>query len=137
MTDIIDRTLPEYSLGVPELDYRHDEFIGIVNHLKTADTADFIRLFAALVVHTEKHFHAENKLMQETHFPDLEEHIREHMKVLRDLKSINNMVGRGSIMMARTFISEQLPEWFRLHTTTMDTSLSIHLLQRGKSQERA
>jgi len=124
---VIDNSNNQYQLGVAAMDSTHDEFIQLVNQLGEAGTADFIRLFPAFLAHTEKHFHAEEELMQGSQFPAIEEHRNEHNRVLRDVRAMQAQVARGGISFARAYVIQQVPEWFNLHASTMDSALAAHL----------
>lgn len=127
MKAVIDSQVPEYELGVKDMDSVHMEFIDIVNKLANADKATFKILFAELLSHTETHFLQENNLMQLSDFPALDEHVAEHNRVLRDLRHFNERVQAGSSMLAKAWILDQVPDWFHLHALTMDTALAEHL----------
>lgn len=130
MKTVIEKNSEAYHLGIDNMDRTHDEFVDLVNRLANADTADFIRLFAALVSHTEMHFNLENTLMRESAFAASGEHTAEHTRVLTDLKRLNEQVKRGSVMLSRAFVAENIPEWFALHARTMDAALATHLKTR-------
>jgi hemerythrin len=77
--------------------------------------------------HTESHFNAENKLMESSGFFATKEHQGEHLRVLGELHHFGEKVAAGSISLAKTYIREQMPEWFKLHAATMDSALAAHL----------
>lgn len=117
----------QYLLGIPQMDDTHREFVELTHQLHTADKSLFKPLFAQLLAHTEAHFAAEDALMHESGFPALGEHTGEHRRVLGELSRLNRKVQGNSILMARAYVSEQLPAWFRLHAVTMDSALAAHL----------
>jgi hemerythrin-like metal-binding protein len=109
------------------MDATHAEFAALLNRLgETPDAAAFMAGFAALVAHTERHFAAEDLLMVESRFPALGEHRSEHLRVLGQLRQIDERVQRGRLQMGREYIRE-LPAWFDLHAATMDSALAAHL----------
>ncbi len=116
-----------YVLGVPEMDAVHREFVELVNRLECADRTEFAALFGQLVDHTQTHFDNENALMRSSGFPAIREHMDEHQRVLGELRRINERVQRGSTLMAKAYVREQLPAWFDLHAVTMDSALAAHL----------
>lgn len=122
-----------YLLGLPEMDDTHREFVDLVNRLGEADKASFIPLFDELAKHTEAHFSAEDKLMEDSAFPAIREHRDEHQRVLGELARFGQRVATGSVLMGRAYITQQLPKWFDLHAVTMDSALAAHLkVQSGK-----
>ena len=127
MTYLLPPDDPKYLLDVTQMDNTHKSFIYLVNRMGKAKKPEFIELFKELITHTEEHFEAENKLMQETRFPAINEHIGEHQRVLGDLHRIGRKVATGSTLIGRAYIIEQLPGWFDLHLATMDSALAAHL----------
>lgn len=124
---LIDDFTSNYLLGIDALDITHQEFVDRVNFLETASNDNFVDGFPALVEHTKQHFDNEQALMQESGFAALNEHVDEHRRVLGDLDRLARQVARGRLQMARAYIREGLPDWFRLHATTIDSALAAHL----------
>lgn len=122
-TALINPTDPHYCLGVDSMDLTHREFIALVNHLGCADDAEFGGLFQQLLDHTEAHFNAENRLMEEVKFPPIQIHMGEHHRVLEQMRIIGKKVENGSIATGRTFVLT-IPQWFREHAATMDNALA-------------
>lgn len=131
MTVFIDPSEERYILGLPAMDETHQEFIQLVNQIATeVDKVRFAQLFEQLVQHTEAHFAAENILMDETLFPAISEHKGEHLRVLGDLHRLSKRVAKGNLMMARAYVREQIPDWFDLHASSMDSALAAHIKAR-------
>lgn len=116
-----------YRLGVSSMDSTHDEFISLVNKLAIVDKYRFMQMFGDLVAHTREHFENENRLMQETGFPAIREHMDEHQRVLGDLERLGKRVASGNVTMGRAYVMEQMPDWFDLHAKTMDSALAAHI----------
>lgn len=119
----------KFLLGIPQMDDTHREFVRLVARFGTADRSEFTSLFARLLAHTETHFLAENNMMRESGFPATREHMDEHERVLGELNRLNRKAQAGSVLIARAYVREQLPAWFRLHAVTMDSALAAHLKQ--------
>ena len=124
---LIDYSKSCYQLGVASMDDTHREFLDLVNKLAKAEKEPFILLFKLLVEHTEAHFSSELSLMEEFNFPATQIHDNEHQRVLEELKSVENQVVVGSITLGRTYVTEDLQNWFDHHTMTMDTALAAHI----------
>ena len=127
MTNILIENHTQYLLNIKGMDTTHGEFIDLVNRLASSEGGDFKILFNVLVDHTRAHFESENQWMKESAFPAAAEHIGEHQRVLNELIQFQKRVNKGSFTLARAFITQQAPEWFRLHITTMDAALAAHL----------
>lgn len=122
-TLLIDPKDPGYCLGVDSMDGTHQEFIALVNSLGCADDESFAELFQHLLEHTEAHFTAENRLMEEVRFPPIQIHMGEHHRVLEVMGDIGKQVEKGSIAAGRTFVLT-IPQWFQEHAATMDSALA-------------
>jgi hemerythrin-like metal-binding protein len=120
-----------YQLGVSDMDQTHLEFIDLVNQLGLAQEQNFVVLFSQLLEHTENHFSSEMQLMQETGFAAIREHTDEHLRVLGEMQRIGKKVASGSTMLAKAYVTQQLPQWFHLHAITMDSALAAHIKARS------
>lgn len=118
-------------LGIEEMDATHREFVDLVNRMQQAKGNELRRLFHELMTHMELHIGRENHLMKQSGFPARLEHHSEHLRILGQLAHFRMRVDQGQEKMARAFICEQLPEWFRTHVPTMDSALAAHLKQNG------
>lgn len=114
-------------LGVPVMDGYHQEFLSILTALSSMPDSVFVTLFKELVRHTHEHFSQEEKLMKETRYGAIREHVEEHRRVLADLQAMLERAERGRMLMPREFIRNHMPEWFQLHLVTMDSALAQHL----------
>lgn len=124
---LIDWSSNRFLLGNAGMDATHAEFVALLNRLGAAGDGEFAELFAQLLDHTGDHFAREEVLMVESQFPALSEHRAEHGRVLGDLRLLGQRVAQGRIVMARSFVVQQLPDWFALHAATMDSALAAHL----------
>jgi hemerythrin-like metal-binding protein len=131
---LIDPENPQYCLGVDSMDSTHQEFIALVNSLGNATDEEFPKLFQELLEHTESHFTAENKLMEEVRFPPIEIHMGEHHRVLEQMRIISSKVETGSITTGRTFVLT-IPQWFREHAATMDSALAGCVKKFNKTKQ--
>ncbi|MEW5825072.1 MAG: hemerythrin family protein [Pseudomonadota bacterium] len=130
----LDPADPRYTLGHATIDRTHAEFIELVKRTIEADGTAFPALFDALYAHTREHFAAEEALMVKNAAPATQEHCAEHGRILADMRRFNERILAGRPMMARAWLRDTLPDWFALHTTTLDSVLAAHLhrLQAGQ-----
>ena len=103
-----------YSLGMPSMDATHQEFVDLVNRLYACDDEAFAGLFPQLLEHTKAHFAAEAMLMEESDFPAIDAHKAEHERLLDEMAQFADHLRDGRTDMARTYVIEQLPRWFKL-----------------------
>ena len=110
-----------------DMDLTHQEFIALVNQTAGAGQGDFVAHFLRLVEHTRQHFAHEEQLMQAYAFPATGEHKGEHQRILGELQQLASRAQKGRTSMARAYVQDKLPEWFNLHTATMDSALAVCL----------
>jgi hemerythrin-like metal-binding protein len=110
-------------LGNAEIDAVHSELARLVQHLAIATGADFSSLFNELLRHTDAHFAAEERVMDECGFPHSAEHLSEHRQMMQEMRRF----AKGRPAIARAYIRERLPERFNLHITRMDSLLAAYL----------
>ena len=127
MAELIENFEQRFLLGMDQMDRTHAEFVDLINRAGRADKADFTELYQTLIEHTQAHFDAEQQLMEASRFPATGEHRSEHQRVLYELRRFGEKAAAGAPALARAYIREQLPQWFELHTLTMDSALAAHL----------
>lgn len=118
-----------FGLDVAAMDSVHRGFVDLLNRLHAAGNAEFAGLFAELIGHTENHFNEEQALMLLSGFPAITEHVGEHQRILGEMVQIGRRIDRGLVAFGRAYVRERLPDWFRLHTATMDSALAAHWKQ--------
>ena len=131
VSSLLDADDPKLFLGLADMDDTHREFVELLNRTDAATGAGFTTLFDELVAHTEAHFEMEKALMEQSGFPAREEHIGDHLRILGQLVKFRDRLKDGkSGMMARAYVREQLPGWFKTHLITMDSALAAHLAKQ-------
>ena len=110
-----------------DMDLAHQEFITLVNQTAGASQGEFAAHFLQLLEHTRQHFAHEEQLMEASNFPAIGEHKGEHRRILGELQQLATRAEKGTTSMARAYVHERLPEWFNLHTATMDSALAASL----------
>lgn len=75
--------------GVPEIDLQHQELVSIVNKLNdavknNAPRKDIYMLIAEVISFTRFHFAAEERLMAEAGYPELEAHKNKHKLLIEE-----------------------------------------------------
>jgi hemerythrin len=84
---------PELAIGVPEIDEHHKSLFGHAARFEAAVTAGepsehLGEMFAFLMQHEVEHFEAEERLMRETDYLGLAEHVRQHADFKRRLHGL-------------------------------------------------
>jgi hemerythrin len=117
----------EFSVGVVEVDYEHQELIDLINELHRSVQEGVTRdqvvgglgdIYAQIAAH----FALEEKVMQDTHYPAFIEHKADHEALLDDLRDIMDEVeDDGEFDEGR--LSVDLDRWFGEHFRTHDSKL--------------
>lgn len=118
------------SLGYATLDTLHSEMAILLEAAITAPDSGLADALTRLQHHCEHHFAVEETLMSERRFAGYHEHRHEHRQLLAEVNSMSRAVARGRLRLVRAWLSERLPEWFRLHVATLD-GLLVSYLQQG------
>jgi hemerythrin-like metal-binding protein len=122
-------------LGVESIDSDHRLQIrtveSIENAIRRGASEEVIGpLLAGLAEHTKAHFSAERALMRNSEYPDLEEHLREHDRLLRQLDHLIASYSEHRVQTALDVLHALRP-WLLDHIDLMDRSLAEHLRRRG------
>ena len=114
-------------LGVPEVDFEHEELIGVINSL-----GDMIHRGAALEaiqdllgeIHAqiEAHFALEEKIMRERGFTGYEAHKEDHDRLLEEIHEIMAKAPRTDKQDLHDQLAQRLNIWFSEHFHTLDRS---------------
>ena len=122
-------------LGQPAMDETHREFVDLLNAVADAADADLLPRLDEFIAHTDAHFAQENAWMVDIMFPPIHCHKGEHDNVLKLMHEVRDRVAAGQLELGRV-LARELPEWFRLHASTMDTALAEVIKAIGYQPER-
>lgn len=124
----------EFSVGVVEVDYEHQELIDLINRLhrsvQEGVTRDqVVAGLGEIYAQIAAHFALEEKVMQETRYPAFREHKMDHEALLDDLRDIMDEVeDDGEFDEQR--LSIDLDRWFsdhfRIHDAKLHRSQGAH-----------
>lgn len=121
-------------LGLPEIDHTHQEFVEMLAHAEAAPDSELLRLWQALIVHTEAHFAQENRWMQQTGFSSTGIHMGQHHAVLQAMRGAQALGEQGQWAQLRSMVSD-LAAWFGQHAQIMDAAMALHLRGFGYSPD--
>lgn len=123
---------PALALNHAEMDTTHQEFVDLLNQLAEVPDDQVVRVMDEFIAHTEAHFAQEQQWMEETNFPPLHCHAREHEGVLEIAREVRNKIAAGETHYAPV-LAKAVAEWFADHVASMDTILAMYLKQGGAS----
>ena len=121
------------SVGIPSIDAQHKTLVAMLNELYDAahsgkkDGAVGSTL-AALKDYTVKHLQYEERLFQETSYPDAEAHAAEHATLTRKVMGIHEKFKNGVTTALTQEVLLFLVNWVMDHTMDSDKKYSAHLI---------
>lgn len=118
------------SLSMPFMDQTHIEFVDLLAQVQTAQDADLVARWQALIEHTDEHFGQEDRWMADTGFAPGSCHMTQHAVVLKVLREGLQAGQQGQLEPIRQ-MAHELTIWFPHHAQTMDAGLALHLKSVG------
>lgn len=124
---------PEIAVGVESIDNQHKALIEQINTLVTAIEAnreeeEIGRLFEFLKDYTHDHFTVEEKLMQDTHYPEIDSHIAEHREFCATIAHLEaRMATEGMTVVLRNCFDDTIIDWLFDHICQRDRALGKFL----------
>lgn len=131
------RWLPDYGVGIEEIDREHQGLFSIAEEFRLAIRAgagegDLENLLSKLLAYTEYHFAHEEKLMDRIGYPYLAEHRRQHQDLRSNVQAMQDRVVLGEPALALEAM-QFIVEWLRCHTTTSDRRIGSYMRKHGIS----
>ena len=124
-----------FNVGIKEFDDHHQTLIEMVNEILDVNEKEQSRdlvlpMIDKLIGFVESHFHSEELLMKEHHFPGFEEHRHEHSKLLKEITTFKGELEIGSSVTVSEF-SGFLTGWLLDHILTTDNAYTTFLMAKG------
>lgn len=124
-----------FSVGYRAMDEEHMRLVELVNELHdnllagcsmTLIEAGFHRVAR----HTADHFRHEERLMAESDYPDIDNHMLAHQQLVYQLADLLTMIDAGEPVFT-VELAEFLKIWLLNHILTMDKKLGAYLAQQS------
>jgi len=117
----------EYSLGIAEVDYEHQQLIGLINELLsrisgTAGDPEVVNSLGEIHAMIALHFALEEKVMQDMQYDEYERHKADHDRLLDEIRDIMDEYEDKTEIDVEDF-SRRLDRWFGEHFRTLDARL--------------
>lgn len=129
--------LPEYSVGHELMDSHHKKLFSLIKHFIDSDrTQQQPRdIFTQLKLYIAMHFKAEAKLLKKHHYPNYEQHIKEHKTLIQN---VTNMEKKLSIYDKdiRKKIGFFLYKWLNKHILKTNTEYRSYLTTAQNLQKK-
>jgi hemerythrin len=126
------------AIGVPNIDVQHRELFTRVNCLLTAleakrSFAELDEMVVFLGDYVVTHFGSEERLMQETAYPDFPAHKHAHAAFVNDFERLRADLARFGPTPAAIFaLNQRVCSWLTDHVARTDRALGAFLAQRSK-----
>lgn len=127
--------VPDYELGIAEIDDDHRLMVGLINELYEAIRQErgfevMNRIMDRLLDYAPRHFQTEESLMDENGFPQAEDHKQEHRRFATIIEEMERR-RRESQAPAALELIMFLSDWLRNHVAGHDRELGIFLAEAG------
>lgn len=134
--DLLRPWIEDYRSGLPQMDAEHQKLLSAANALTEALLAQKQKSAAAgvetLARALDAHFESEETLMDESAYPLIKEHAREHRRLRQSYLQFAAAVGAGSEDFRHlAFTCQRLvADWLIDHALKSDRSFAAHLQRR-------
>ncbi|OCL28099.1 chemotaxis protein [Orenia metallireducens] len=122
-----------YSVGIEAIDKQHKQLFNIVNDLISANKLnkgkkEIGKVLNFLADYTVKHFKDEEKLQQDSGYPDYESHKELHDKFLEDAVNFKERFDKGQIDTATMMdFNKTITRWLVQHVRGIDQEVGEHI----------
>ncbi len=111
-------------VGVQEVDAQHKHLVSLLNQLHEAMSQGHGKdvlgpILDSLVRYTQVHFTAEERLMQQSNYPDLVNHKREHEALTKKVLDFQEDFAAGRVAMG-VEVMQFLSTWLQSHIRGTD-----------------
>ncbi|WP_136809107.1 bacteriohemerythrin [Desulfosediminicola flagellatus] len=123
-----------YNTGVEQFDTEHHKIVDLIEVLflavRNRNDSEVEKAINELIGYTEKHFAAEELMMENAGFPELEQHKKEHVRLARQAKDFQEIQhGEMSYAQVREFY-HFLREWLVDHIVGCDKKYGEFMADR-------
>ena len=127
----------ELTLGILQVDDQHRAFYRHLNDLHAAmrrgDVGEARRLVDFLVSYAVEHFSAEERLMIESGYPRLRDHLERHREFVTALKGWQERIDeKGPTPSLVVDLANWLTGWLGDHIRKLDGEMARHLRERER-----
>lgn len=124
-----------HSVGVKEIDAQHRALLDLASALHAATVAgaanaELSRLLGELIRQTAVHFATEERLFDESRYPEAQAHRREHEELVAQVNGLKQRVDAGGLAL-NAEVAEYLGAWLQEHILGADRLYGTHLNDAG------
>lgn len=123
----------KFEIGHQRIDFEHQIFLDLIRNVsealeKRAEKKYIHRLLTEIKMYAEFHFYSEETIMLEIAYPDIDEHQKEHVRLLSKYNTMLYKYHHGAA--SGEELVDFLFSWFALHTTTSDKRIVNYLKKK-------
>jgi hemerythrin len=117
-----------YRLGIPAVDYEHQEMIALLNDLHEGlqgevDPHSVDAFLGEVYARISSHFALEERVMRDRGYDQYDDHKSAHESLLDEMREIMDEHDTGAFENATEVLAEKLQTWFTEHFRTHDARL--------------
>lgn len=121
-----------YRLGIPAVDYEHQELIALLNDLYEGlqggvEQQSVDAFLGEVYARISSHFALEEKVMRDRGYDQYADHKAAHESLLEEIREIMDEHESGAFENATGVLAERLQIWFTEHFRTHDARLHSRL----------
>jgi hemerythrin len=125
----------EYLVGQLEIDTQHQRLFELADQLHNAMTMGkgkdaLAKTLSDLIGYTKRHFSAEERLMQQSNYPDYIQHKAVHDKLTAQVVEFQREFAAGKSVVTIQLL-QFLKDWLQHHIGETDRKIAIYLNQRA------
>lgn len=116
-------------LNIPAMDTMHNEFLDLLQTIKSCEENTFLSLFEEMIAHTKEHFSFEEDIMAQHDFYGKQEHVDEHTNLLNEMQYFYAKAQKFPAF-GKSYINDYAYEKFKRHIINIDSQLSMFLKEQ-------
>lgn len=118
----------EFTLGIPSVDYEHEELVGLLNELhdglsRDSDGAAIGGFLGEVFTRISAHFALEEQIMRQRKYVAFDDHKADHEALLDEIREIMDAQETGAYEELEERLASALQVWFTGHFKTHDAQL--------------
>lgn len=126
----------EFRIGIPSVDYEHQELIALLNDLYAnlvgqVDDLSVREFLGEIFARISAHFALEERVMRERAYDQFEEHKADHEALLDEIRDIMDESEEVDASLLGESFGQRLQRWFTNHFKTHDARLHRQLEHAG------
>ena len=126
---------PDYSLGIPAVDFEHREMIGMINDVyanlgESSNPEEIESALEDIYAGISSHFALEERHMRDAGYEEYEDHKDQHEDLLDQIRDLMDGFADDPVS-GRENLQKSLSDWFSKHFATFDARLHHQLGDRA------